>query len=82
MTDPALLLVDEPTSMLDTQRGHATVELLRRACHEHKVATLMVTHDRGVLDVADRVVEIRDGRLAAFSDEGTVEMPGISRAAH
>lgn len=82
MTDPALLLVDEPTSMLDTQRGHATVELLRRACHEHKVATLMVTHDRGVLDVADRVVEIRDGRLAAFHDEGTVEMPGVSRAAH
>lgn len=81
MTDPALLLVDEPTSMLDTQRGHATVTLLRRACHEHDVATMMVTHDRGVLDVADRVVEIRDGRLGPCHEEGTIAMPGISDVA-
>lgn len=82
MTEPSLLLVDEPTSMLDTQRGHATVELLRRACHEHEVATMMVTHDHGVLDVADRVVEIRDGRLGAPGDDGTVEMPSLADATH
>lgn len=63
MTDPALLLVDEPTSMLDHQRGRQIVELLARECHEHKVAALMVTHDAGMLDCADRVVHIRDGRL-------------------
>jgi putative ABC transport system ATP-binding protein len=63
MTEPAVLLVDEPTSMLDSNRGHQIVELLMRACHEHQVATLMVTHDRSVLDTADRVVEIADGRL-------------------
>lgn len=82
MTSPALLLVDEPTSMLDTQRGHAIVELLRRACHDHNVATLMVTHDRGVLDVADRVLEIRDGRLGGVGTDATVEMPRIVDAAH
>jgi putative ABC transport system ATP-binding protein len=65
MTDPEVLLVDEPTSMLDRQRGRQIVELLQRACHEHRVATMMVTHDRGVLEFADRVVEISDGRLAA-----------------
>ena len=64
MTDPNLLLVDEPTSMLDTGRGHQIVELLARACREHRVATLMVTHDHSVLDLADSVLEIRDGRLA------------------
>ena len=63
MTEPALLLVDEPTSMLDSARGHQIVELLARACHEHQVATLMVSHDRSILDTADRVVEIADGRL-------------------
>lgn len=65
MSDPALLLVDEPTSMLDHNRGRQIVELLARQCHEHKVATLMVTHDPGMLGYADRVVHMADGRLAA-----------------
>ncbi len=79
ITDPSLLLVDEPTSMLDSNRGHQIVELLRRACHEHKVATMMVTHDRSVLDTADRVVSISDGRLAAMSD---AEVTSVQRAAN
>jgi putative ABC transport system ATP-binding protein len=64
MGDPALLLVDEPTSMLDRNRGRQIVDLLVRECHEHKVATLMVTHDPDMLDGADRVVHMADGRLA------------------
>ena len=63
MSTPSLLLVDEPTSMLDHGRGRQIVELLLRQCHEHKVATLMVTHDNTMLDVADRVVHMSDGRL-------------------
>lgn len=68
MTDPKILLVDEPTSMLDRHRGRQIVELLRRECHDRKVATLMVTHDHDVLDLADRVLEISDGRLSAWSE--------------
>lgn len=64
MTEPALLLVDEPTSMLDQVRGRQIVELLRRQCHEHKVATLMVTHDRDMLAYADSAVGIHDGRVS------------------
>jgi putative ABC transport system ATP-binding protein len=63
MMKPALLLVDEPTSMLDQQRGKQIVELLCTECHEHNVGTLMVTHDQDVLSAADRVVSIRDGRI-------------------
>jgi putative ABC transport system ATP-binding protein len=63
MARPAVLLVDEPTSMLDRQRGWQIVELLRRECHEHKVATLMVTHDHELLQVVDRTVVIKDGRI-------------------
>jgi len=67
MMDPKILLVDEPTSMLDRNRGHQIVELLKRECRDHNVATLMVTHDHSILDVADRVVEISDGQLSERS---------------
>ena len=63
MGEPKVLLVDEPTSMLDHKRGHAIVELLAGRCREHNVATLMVTHDQGMLDTADRVMHIADGQL-------------------
>lgn len=68
MTDTKLLLVDEPTSMLDRNRGRQIVELLLRECHDHNVATLMVTHDHGVLDLSDRVLEISDGRLSDWDE--------------
>ena len=64
MMSPALLLVDEPTSMLDNSRGKQIVELLSQECHDHSVATLMVTHDQSVLTSADRIVNISDGRLS------------------
>ncbi len=67
MTNPNLLLIDEPTSMLDRHRAQLIVELLVRECHEHNVATLMVTHDHAILDTADRVVDISDGRLSERS---------------
>ncbi|MYA29972.1 MAG: ABC transporter ATP-binding protein [Gammaproteobacteria bacterium] len=64
MTEPSLLLVDEPTSMLDHSRGGEVVELLARQTREHGVATLMVTHDRAMLPWADQVAEIEDGFLS------------------
>ncbi len=63
MMHPEILLVDEPTSMLDHQRGKQIVELLSRECHEYNVATLMVTHDYEILENVDRVVDICDGHL-------------------
>lgn len=64
MGEPALMLVDEPTSMLDQRRGQQIVELLARQCHQHQVATMMVTHDQEMLKVADRAVHMSDGRIA------------------
>lgn len=63
MSSPGVLLVDEPTSMLDRARGQQIVSLLRGQCHEHQVATLMVTHDQDMLAYVDRAVHIADGRL-------------------
>ncbi len=63
MSEPRLLLVDEPTSMLDQQRGKAIVSLLSAQSKQHGVATLMVTHDQTMLETADTVMHIRDGKL-------------------
>jgi putative ABC transport system ATP-binding protein len=64
MTSPDILLVDEPTSMLDQVRGQQIVELLATECREHRVATLMVTHDHSMLESATEVLNIVDGRLS------------------
>ena len=65
MNTPTVLLVDEPTSALDKERGAAILELLAAATHDHGVATVMVTHDAGHLESADRIFSMNDGRLTA-----------------
>ncbi|MFB7837452.1 ABC transporter ATP-binding protein [Streptomyces sp. NPDC056056] len=64
MNEPAVLLVDEPTSALDHERGAAVMELLAGLTVGRGTATVLVTHDRGHAGRADRVVEVRDGRLS------------------
>ncbi|MFZ1153812.1 MAG: ABC transporter ATP-binding protein [Solirubrobacteraceae bacterium] len=62
-TGPRLLLADEPTGSLDTQRGREVLELLRGLCHERQVAVVLVSHDPMAADYADRVFGLQDGRL-------------------
>ncbi|MFG2881810.1 ABC transporter ATP-binding protein [Streptomyces sp. NPDC048297] len=64
MNDPVLLLVDEPTSALDHERGAAVIALITRLTHERATATVLVTHDRAHLAAADRIADVRDGRLS------------------
>lgn len=63
MGSPAVLLADEPTSALDTRLAREVVDLLADITRETQAATLLVTHDRSLLDSCDRVVEMRDGRV-------------------
>ena len=63
--DPRLLLADEPTGALDSDTGAQLLELRRRVRDEHGTTILMVTNDDGVAAQADRVVQIRDGRLSS-----------------
>jgi putative ABC transport system ATP-binding protein len=60
---PKLLLADEPTAALDSKTGREVVELLRRLARDSGCAVLMVTHDPRILDIADRLVRMEDGRL-------------------
>jgi putative ABC transport system ATP-binding protein len=63
MNDPTVLLVDEPTSSLDHERGAAVVGLIAGLTHQLDTATVLVTHDRTHLTAVDRTVEMNDGRL-------------------
>ena len=64
MEQPDLLLADEPTSALDSHLSQEIIRLLRDVTQEMKTATVLVTHDRSLLNFADRVVEVKDGHVA------------------
>jgi putative ABC transport system ATP-binding protein len=60
---PDLLLADEPTAALDSKTGREVIVLIQRLAVERGMTVLMVTHDNRILDVADRIVEMEDGRI-------------------
>jgi putative ABC transport system ATP-binding protein len=61
--EPALVLADEPTANLDSATGRDIVELMRRLNRERGVTFVFSTHDARIMSVADRLLEISDGRL-------------------
>ncbi len=61
--EPAVLLADEPTASLDTRTGRGAMEVLRSSARSGKQACLVVTHDTRLVDFADRVLTIEDGRV-------------------
>jgi putative ABC transport system ATP-binding protein len=61
--EPRLILADEPTAALDSHSGRQAVELVQQMAREQGCTVLMVTHDTRILDVADRVVRMEDGRM-------------------
>jgi putative ABC transport system ATP-binding protein len=65
-TEPTLVLADEPTGALDTTRSREILEQLRDLCRKRGVAIVMVSHDPDAAGYADRVLELRDGKLGAY----------------
>jgi putative ABC transport system ATP-binding protein len=63
---PKVVVADEPTGSLDSERSRDVLELLRELCKERKVAVLLATHDPRAAAFADRALELRDGRLGAY----------------
>lgn len=64
MAEPALLLADEPTSALDSSLSREIMSLISRLTKELNTATVMVTHDRSLLEYVDNAVEVRDGQVS------------------
>ncbi len=60
---PKLVLADEPTAALDKHTGREVVDLMSSLAHEHGTTIILVTHDNRILDVADRILNMEDGRL-------------------
>lgn len=67
---PQLILADEPTAALDKITGREVVTLLQKLAREEGCTVLMVTHDNRILDVADRIVNLVDGRLESDQTVG------------
>jgi putative ABC transport system ATP-binding protein len=60
---PALIIADEPTGQLDSDTGRAIMQLLRAVVRSEGVTALVATHDPALMELADRVLDLRDGRI-------------------
>jgi putative ABC transport system ATP-binding protein len=72
---PSLLLADEPTGNLDTATGELVLELLSKSARELGISVVMATHSAESTAVVDRVVKLRDGRIAAIETDRQLRRP-------
>ncbi|MBF2065863.1 MAG: DevA family ABC transporter ATP-binding protein [Calothrix sp. C42_A2020_038] len=63
VSHPKIVLADEPTAALDKKSGRDVVELMQKLAQEQGCTILLVTHDNRILDIADRIVYMEDGKL-------------------
>ena len=66
--EPRLLIADEPTGQLDSHRAQMVMTLLRRLVHERDVLAIVATHDPLMMELADHLVELRDGEVVSEED--------------
>ena len=66
---PKIVLADEPTASLDKKSGRDVVEIMQRLAKEQGCTILLVTHDNRILDIADRIIHMEDGRLVEEAQE-------------
>ena len=72
--DPVIILADEPTANLDVKTGEEIIELLQRLKDEQNITIISATHDMKMLDVSDRVLWIRDGRLQRLEERRNLDI--------
>ena len=72
---PRIIFADEPTASLDRKSGREVVELMQVLVHRQNCAILMVTHDHRILDIADRILSLEEGRVSSFESS----LAGTSR---
>ena len=79
--NPALVLADEPTASLDTERAHQVVQTFANLVHEQKRAGIMVTHDLRMTEYADRVIQMMDGTVRrVIGDRNEIKAFASSRS--
>jgi putative ABC transport system ATP-binding protein len=75
VSQPKIVLADEPTAALDKQSGRDVVEIMRQLAKQQGCTILMVTHDNRILDVADRIIQMEDGRLTEALPAAVTDAP-------
>jgi putative ABC transport system ATP-binding protein len=78
VNDPSLILADEPTANLDAKIGHEVMRLLRRIAREQGRSVVIVSHDRRIEEVADRVLWLEDGQLSERAALATDPVCGMA----
>ena len=63
ITNPAIILADEPTGNLDSKASEEIVELLKKSNRDYKQTIIMITHNMEIAKVADRIIKIEDGKI-------------------
>ena len=63
ITNPAIILADEPTGNLDSKSSDEIVELLKRSNRDYKQTIIMITHNMEIAKIADRIIKIEDGKI-------------------
>lgn len=76
---PKLVLADEPTAALDSKTGREVVEVIQSLAKQQGSAILIVTHNNRILDVADRIVRIEDGKLGTgYAEQLSLVLPTLT----
>ncbi|MEN8840577.1 MAG: ATP-binding cassette domain-containing protein [Octadecabacter sp.] len=65
VSNPEIILADEPTAALDKESGHTVVQMLKTLGQNRGTTTVMVTHDPRILEMADRIITLEDGRIVS-----------------
>jgi putative ABC transport system ATP-binding protein len=65
---PSIILADEPTASLDKQSGREVVDRIHDLAKQEGCAVVLVTHDNRILDIADRIIHLEEGRLSSFAE--------------
>ena len=74
---PKIVLADEPTAALDKKSGRDVVNLMQSLAKEQGCTILLVTHDNRILDIADRIVYMEDGKLAKNPEEADIPIVAV-----
>ncbi len=69
VSNPEVVLADEPTAALDKDSGHTVVQMLKALGDTRGTTTVMVTHDPRILEMADRIIRLEDGRVVADNSQ-------------
>jgi putative ABC transport system ATP-binding protein len=78
VTNPSVVLADEPTAALDGDNGRAILKILADSAHERGQAVLVVTHDPRIVPFADRIIHIEDGLLVDHAEAEPTRLPKVA----